>query len=679
MFPEETQLCLEPDGSGEYPMTTSGIATAGASRSRSSSIVDEADEAAQSAHVRLAASATGCGLTSSSALSSLFTLDPPASVMAAKFGYTGTITPAGDTTAGTTTATSYGSKLDYRNNFNSTLQFQQARAPPTALGPMSYLMHADTPPLATNSILFSPAGLPPRHQSTMDYNHPTSSMDYFNLISPSGTMQSLSQQPQSMFQNQYQPLQTSTSSQSYSSSDLIRPADTLLGPALAPSSGNINDKLPKYATPLPMQGALAYQQQQHHYQAPQVGWNGPFSSVMPTQPSNLSNSITAGANSRVYTHHRGVSTASSSFTSTSSSLSMDSLTWSPTGSPTSSSHSLPSSLQNQDAFMTQSLTERDTSPLPLHATQTASGYPYQGKTLPTYTYGHPLDHVSQQPKYHPLSMFDVGHPHEDERRHHQSFPQVQTSGRQQHLQQPDFSSIVRDSISPVQMSLSPPQLNENTISTSSNLHPPSSRHQGGMGGITPTRSNFTLIAPTPRVPSPITKAVEGLDADVASPESMSSPSSTEEHHEEEAALETKAGATAKVPENPAGEIRQLRRGRSGGQLSLSSLSSQQQQAAAQLQQQRRAKERSQSNASTGALSSSSTQSPAIVLPSKIKALGTLPSDEAFSASLDLLEDVPHGTKPPYLWWTLIRAAILGAPEQKLQMETLTQLIQQKYP
>lgn len=207
------------------------------------------------------------------------------------------------------------------------------------------------------------------------------------------------------------------------------------------------------------------------------------------------------------------------------------------------------------------------------------------------------------------------------------------------------------------MSLSPPQPNDEL-----SLQAPN--YNGGMGGITPTIANFNMIAPTPRLPSLITRAVAALDDDLLSP--VSSTRSDEDEDVEN----RKGGETMDAQEKPSGEIRQLRRGRSGGNLSLSSLSQQQQQSS-----QKRQRER----ANTGTSSTMYEGSPSVVLPSKIKALGTLPSNEAFSASLDQLDDVAPGTKPPYLWWTLIRAAILGAPGQKLQMETLTQLIQQKYP
>lgn len=328
--------------------------------------------------------------------------------------------------------------------------------------------------------------------------------------------------------------------------------------------------------------------------------------------------------------------------------------------------------------MTQSLTDRAPSPNPPYPIQAASAQQHQGKILPSYTYGHPVDHVPQQQQQFPPSMFDARYQKEEQTLPNQAsnvYNQVSSEmygfDQQQYLKQPDFSTMLRDSISPVQMSLSPPQANEDT--QMSTLRPPS--QQGGIGGITPTRSNFTLIAPTPRVPSLMAKAVEALDADVASPESMMTSSPDGGHSEEEA----ESKADVKLVEKPTGEIRQLRRGRSGGQLSLSSLAQQQQQSSTQLQQQRQRTMIQTNHRSAHEALPAMQQQPAIVLPSKIKALGTLPADEAFSASLDQLEDVPHGTKPPYLWWTLIRAAILGAPEQKLQMETLTHLIQQKYP
>lgn len=91
------------------------------------------------------------------------------------------------------------------------------------------------------------------------------------------------------------------------------------------------------------------------------------------------------------------------------------------------------------------------------------------------------------------------------------------------------------------------------------------------------------------------------------------------------------------------------------------------------------KEDSLADSSSETIRMRSSPQPPVLYPAKIKALGTLPADEAFSTSLDELEDLPIDTKPPYLWWTLIRAAILGAPERKLQMETLTHQISQKYP
>lgn len=82
-------------------------------------------------------------------------------------------------------------------------------------------------------------------------------------------------------------------------------------------------------------------------------------------------------------------------------------------------------------------------------------------------------------------------------------------------------------------------------------------------------------------------------------------------------------------------------------------------------------------------SSSSTASgrsipPASVL-SRNRQLANLPADEAFASSLDQLDSGRPGEKPQYLWWTLIRAAILGSPEGKMQMETLCAEISEKFP
>jgi len=63
---------------------------------------------------------------------------------------------------------------------------------------------------------------------------------------------------------------------------------------------------------------------------------------------------------------------------------------------------------------------------------------------------------------------------------------------------------------------------------------------------------------------------------------------------------------------------------------------------------------------------------------KIKQLGTCPADEAFAGSLDDLKSCGQ-EKPPYLWWTLIRAALLGSSKGKLQMETLCAVIMEKFP
>lgn len=64
---------------------------------------------------------------------------------------------------------------------------------------------------------------------------------------------------------------------------------------------------------------------------------------------------------------------------------------------------------------------------------------------------------------------------------------------------------------------------------------------------------------------------------------------------------------------------------------------------------------------------------------KPKQLGSFPADEAFAGSLDELKDVPADKKPPYLWWTLIRAAILGSPDGRMQMDALFAAILEKFP
>ena len=64
---------------------------------------------------------------------------------------------------------------------------------------------------------------------------------------------------------------------------------------------------------------------------------------------------------------------------------------------------------------------------------------------------------------------------------------------------------------------------------------------------------------------------------------------------------------------------------------------------------------------------------------KAKQLGSFPADEAFATSLNQLNDNGENQKPAYLWWTLIRAAILGSPEGRLQMETLCSAILEKFP
>lgn len=66
-------------------------------------------------------------------------------------------------------------------------------------------------------------------------------------------------------------------------------------------------------------------------------------------------------------------------------------------------------------------------------------------------------------------------------------------------------------------------------------------------------------------------------------------------------------------------------------------------------------------------------------PVKTKQLGSFPAEEAFSTSLDQLHCADPYGRPPYLWWTLIRTAILGAPGQTMQMDTLCHAISTKFP
>lgn len=92
--------------------------------------------------------------------------------------------------------------------------------------------------------------------------------------------------------------------------------------------------------------------------------------------------------------------------------------------------------------------------------------------------------------------------------------------------------------------------------------------------------------------------------------------------------------------------------------------------------------RSTATASTSSLSSKSSTSstPATTsLPTKSRQLGLPPADEAFADSLDQLRSGSPDAKPPYLWWTLIRAAILGSPDRQMQMETLCAEISEKFP
>ena len=66
---------------------------------------------------------------------------------------------------------------------------------------------------------------------------------------------------------------------------------------------------------------------------------------------------------------------------------------------------------------------------------------------------------------------------------------------------------------------------------------------------------------------------------------------------------------------------------------------------------------------------------------RAKQLGTFPADEAFATSLEQLTAgrIDRRSKPTCLWWSLIRAAILGSPEGRLQMETLCATISEHFP
>lgn len=66
---------------------------------------------------------------------------------------------------------------------------------------------------------------------------------------------------------------------------------------------------------------------------------------------------------------------------------------------------------------------------------------------------------------------------------------------------------------------------------------------------------------------------------------------------------------------------------------------------------------------------------------RAKQLGTFPADEAFATSLEQLTAgrIDRNAKPTCLWWSLIRAAILGSPERRLQMETLCATISEHFP
>lgn len=535
----------------------------------------------------------------------------------------------------------------------------------------SFLLHANTPPIAPNSILFSPAGLPPRHQPILDTTNTNSSNlsysttlpsgDYFTLISPSGTVQSLPHQQQQF--PQATSLHHATAAPP-SCPSMIRPSDLMLHSTSAASR-------PKLSHLAPLSRMSSSQQCQG---SQQQGWTGPFSHAAPAQPSNLSNSMTMDSDSNVLSdnaknlasHNRGLST--SSFTSTTSSLATDSLTWSPGGSPTSSSFgstSQASSFQQSDNFMTQNASNAQASYAhPAYTYGNQQDF-YRPKELyPSSSFGliqqdvpfqfHPV-HMRQSP----LPMQPQSLPMQDQQSQHFQQPQ-----QQQYLQPEQYT---RDSVSPVQMSLSP-QPNSG-VDLSIQIH------SGPVESITPTRSQFNLVAPTPRVPSVMRRNL----VDISSLSAPSSDDDVEDVDEDVQVEDTVAGALDRSVQARDQQYhmdegaRQLRKGRSGANLSMTAMSIHQ-----------------QSNVSISAPNMAPLQSiynhnhsyqqnAGIALPAKIKALGTLPADEAFSASLEQLDDVSAGTKPPYLWWTLIRAAILGAPGQKLQMETLTQLIQQKYP
>lgn len=532
----------------------------------------------------------------------------------------------------------------------------------------SFLLHANTPPIAPNSILFSPAGLPPRHQPILDTTNTTSSNlsysttlpsgDYFTLISPSGTVQSLPHQQQQFPQATSLHHATAASS---SCPSMIRPSDLMLHSTSAASR-------PKLSHLAPLSGMSSGQQYQG---SQQPGWTGPFSHAAPAQPSNLSNSMTMDSDTNMMSdsgkhlssHNRGLST--SSFTSTTSSLATDSLTWSPGGSPTSSSFgstSQASSFQQSDNFMIQNAQASYAHPAYTYGNQ--QDFCQSKELYPSSSFGliqqdvpfqfHPV-HMRQSP----LPMQQQSLPMQDQQSQHFQQPQ-----QQQYLQPEQYT---RDSVSPVQMSLSPQPNGGVDLS----IQIPS----GPVESITPTRSQFNLVAPTPRVPSVMRRNL----VDISSLSPPSSGGDVEDVDEDIQVEDTVAGVLDRSVQardqqyHMTEGARLLRRGRSGGNVSMASMSLHYQ------------SNISMSPSDMAPLQSMYShnhnyqQNAGIALPSKIKALGTLPADEAFSASLEQLDDVPAGTKPPYLWWTLIRAAILGAPGQKLQMETLTQLIQQKYP
>lgn len=281
----------------------------------------------------------------------------------------------------------------------------------------------------------------------------------------------------------------------------------------------------------------------------------------------------------------------------------------------------------------------------------SSPYGLMQQDLPSY-YVRP-EHMRQSPQ--PMLM----QVHNQHMQQHQQYLQP--------LQDPS-SHYGRDSVSPVQMSLSPEpasSLPELTLQ--------------GTQGTTPTRSSFNLVAPAPRLPSVMRRPLLDKATPASSDDGHGAPQDEDDSQREETVadvLDRTVQARDYRQHHQSSDMqggRQLRRGRSGQDslsmsgLSLASMSPPTMNMPSHVYTQ------------SDMHPQQSHQAGGIALPTKIKSLGTLPADEAFSSSLDQLDDVPHGTKPPYLWWTLIRATILGAPGQTLQMETLTQLIQQKYP